>query len=483
MSREESGLRIRADQMEVYLIGFGPGDIGFLTLEAERIIKNSHIILGTKRAVTEIREKIFNLSLKETGGFPEDTHEAVIEKERSSFKEEQRLVCVRTYTEEALSELIELRKEEGDKRACVVYSGDTGFYSGASLLYELLRGEGFSPVILPGISSLQYFSAALCENWQDFTLLSTHGRKADVLKAVCKGKPVFLLTSGVKDGEKILHELSLAGLSGESAALGYMLSFKDGSDPGDEAGDIPYKEPPEKIIRGTIADLEGYLSELKEGPLVLLIYPPKDIIKRTPGIEDEEFIRGSRPMTKQNIRTLVLSKLKACERDTALDIGAGTGSVSIELSMVCGRVYALEKEEEGIRLLNLNRKKFGAYNLHIVKGRAPEALSLSPFRDSDGEGPVFTKIFIGGSDKSLVRIIETVDSMYAEKALNEGSPDFMICITAVTIETAAEATERLESLSYDTEILQISASTGKKVGSKHMMKAEDPIYIITGRKG
>jgi precorrin-6Y C5,15-methyltransferase (decarboxylating) len=186
----------------------------------------------------------------------------------------------------------------------------------------------------------------------------------------------------------------------------------------------------------------------------------------TPGINDEEFIRGDIPMTKQTIRAAIISKMKVAKTDTVWDVGAGTGSVSVELAMKAsrGKVWAVEKAEEGCRLIEENKKQFGVWNLNIIPGKAPEALEDLPAPD---------KVFIGGSSGNLEDIIDLV------LAKNEQA---LVCVSAIVLETMADTVKLMTDRGMDTDIIHVSVNTSRPIGKRHMMMAANPIYIITGRK-
>ena len=150
--------------------------------------------------------------------------------------------------------------------------------------------------------------------------------------------------------------------------------------------------------------------------------------------------------------------------DTVIDVGAGTGSVSIEAASLAkdGVVYAIEKKDEAIDLLEQNKRKFGTDNLEIIKGLAPEAL----------EGlPAPTHAFIGGSSGNLKEILEV---------LLEQNPRVRVVINAIALETVAEAMQCLKSMAFtDVDIAQVSVAKGKKLGSYEMMMGQNPVYIFS----
>ncbi len=188
----------------------------------------------------------------------------------------------------------------------------------------------------------------------------------------------------------------------------------------------------------------------------------------TCGIPDQEFIRDDVPMTKEEVRTIAISKLRLKEDDTVIDIGAGTGSISIEMARILkkGYVYSIEKEEKAIRLIKENCKKFNTKNIKIIEGEAPEALK---------EIKKFNRIIIGGSGGRLSEILEWVDANLKKSG--------RIVINAITLDTLKNSEKFLESKKYkDIEIIQVAISKFKEAGNSKMLKANYPVFIISGEK-
>lgn len=188
---------------------------------------------------------------------------------------------------------------------------------------------------------------------------------------------------------------------------------------------------------------------------------------KTPGIPDNLFIRGNVPMTKEEVRTVVISKLRLTESDIVYDIGAGTGSISIEAGHQArsGTIYAVERKETGINLIKRNAEKFKLDNIEIIQGEAPQALDKLPVPD---------RVIIGGSGGHLEAIINKVD--------NKMKQDGKIVITAVTINTLNSAISILENREYNLDICNISVTRTREVADYHMFKALNPIYIISAGK-
>ena len=169
-------------------------------------------------------------------------------------------------------------------------------------------------------------------------------------------------------------------------------------------------------------------------------------------------------MTKEEVRSVSLSKLRLTEDSICYDVGAGTGSVSVEMALRAdqGQVFAIEKKEEAAALLEENKQKFAVDNLEIIKGEAPQALENLP-------AP--THAFIGGSSGNLKEIV----------ALLLGkNPQVRIVINCITLETISEALDVLKEYGFQQrEVVQLAASRSKEIGRYHLMMGENPIYIIT----
>lgn len=335
-------------------------------------------------------------------------------------------------------------EENGDKTCAVLFSGDTGFYSGARALIPQLEAKNIPYRLLPGLSSVQLLAAAIHRPWQDWLLFSAHGTAANAVGAVMQGKPAFFLTGGRESAASLCGQLVQAGLGTLPVTVGENLSY-----------------PSQRIWQGTAE----YGAGKEFAPLsVLLLEPAPHVMHHTPGFPDAFFVRGNVPMTKREVRAGILSIL-APEKDEILwDIGAGTGSVSVEMALQAsmGRTYAVECNEEALTLIQQNREKLGAWNLHMVKGKAPEKLATLETPDA---------VFIGGSKGNMEPILSLIRTK---------NPKARLCISAICIETLYQAVRALEENGWQAEVTQISVSRSRPAGSLHLMAAQNPVFLIAG---
>lgn len=186
------------------------------------------------------------------------------------------------------------------------------------------------------------------------------------------------------------------------------------------------------------------------------------------GINDEEFIRGKVPMTKAEIRAMVMVEADIHETDAVADIGAGTGSISIEAALAApkGKVYAVERNPEGIGLIRKNAEKFGCSNIVAVEGTAPEAMKELPDLDV---------VIVGGSGGNMGDILDEAD--------RHMKPGGRIILTAVTAETTGEITaEFAKRTGYTFEGFQMQINRLRKLGRYHLYNPLSPIFIFTAVK-
>ena len=391
----------------IAIIGIGMGNPETLTLEGKRYIDNADVLIGAKRMLETITDK-------------------------------KKLVFA-SYDSKTIAEYIATTDREN---YAILMSGDTGFYSGTNNLLPLL--QEYNIRVIPGISSLSYFCAKLCYSWEDAYLLSLHGRSDNIVLAVREHKKTFVLTDGrISD---ICSKLYEAGLGDVEVCVGENLSYDN-----------------ERIIKAKAKELIGQdFASIS----VMLIHNLKYEMEYRIGIEDDEFIRGDIPMTKSEVRAITISKLGLKDNSIVYDIGAGTGSVSIEMALIAkrGRVYAIEQKEEAIHLIEKNMNKFTVDNLEIINGLAPLVMEELPKPDI---------AFIGGSKGNMEEII---------RCLITKNSSIQIVVNAIAIETLTETLDIFKASNFeDIQVVQVTIAKTKQVGNYNMLMGQNPVFIISGR--
>ena len=187
------------------------------------------------------------------------------------------------------------------------------------------------------------------------------------------------------------------------------------------------------------------------------------------GIPDDSFIRGKIPMTKQEIRILTIAKLCLPEDGVIADIGAGTGSISIEaaLQMPKGHVFSIERKQEGIDLIKANSAKFEVNNIIVIEAEAPDGMAELPELDA---------AVIGGSGSKLSPILDLLD-----RKLKHGARLVLNCVTLQTISQASDWLRKAKE-EYIYEIIQVQVNRWDQIGPYDMAKALNPIFILTAVK-
>ena len=393
---------------KIFLVGIGMGAEKTLTLEGKKALNEAELLIGAKR-MTEAVQKPGQMVLHE-------------------------------YRSEKIVEYI--REHPKYRTVAIALSGDVGFYSGAKKLIDQLDGN---VEVICGISSVVYFMSKIGLSWDDAKIVSAHGRNCNLISLIRHNPKVFSIL-GTEDGVAVLaSRLVYYGMGDVTLYVGENLSYEN-----------------EKIFHDKAANLTEYRGDALS--VVTACNEKATPMSAVHGISDGEFLRGKAPMTKEEVRTVSLSKLRLSEDSVCYDVGAGTGSVSVEMALRAwmGQVYAIEKKEDALALLKENKKKFAVDNLVIIPGVAPEAMT---------ELPAPTHAFIGGSSGNMQDIINL---------LLEKNPKVRIVINCITLETVTEAMNAIRDFGLeDVDIVQLAAARSKSIGRYHMMMGENPIYIIS----
>ncbi|MBR3644870.1 MAG: precorrin-6Y C5,15-methyltransferase (decarboxylating) subunit CbiT [Lachnospiraceae bacterium] len=417
----------KSKQITISLIGCGMGYKDNLSVEALKALEQSQVVFGAKRLLEDID----------------------VQKEQYPYYLVKDIIPF-------------LLKDKRD--AAILFSGDSGFYSGAkkmneALVEEIEKGGLFAKVkIYPGISSISALAAQTGESWEDATILSVHGKgqpklwKRQVIDSICSNKKTFLLLSGVSDLNAIGRMIMKEQLEKCRIIVGYQMGHHN-----------------EKILNLTA---QQCIDLVEEGLYSIFIIndgiADKDFNNNviTPGVKDEEFIRGKVPMTKEEVRAVSICKLKLKKGAIVYDIGSGTGSIAVEIARLAGvdKVYAIEKNPEAIELIRQNIKKFNLKNVCLIEGEAPNVLKNLPTP---------TNVFVGGSSGKMKELLGTV---------KEKNPRAYVVANAVSYETINEFISiQNEFDTEDFEMISMSVTRTKQVGSYNMMNSENQIVICAFR--
>ncbi len=400
------------------IVGIGPGSADYFMPAARKKMMSAHTVIAARRILPMLEE-----------------------------------VCGETQTQfvamgkikETFEQIDTLLRQDRD--VALVVSGDPLMYS----LYKTICNDEISQdwnmEIIPGIGSLQMLGAAFGETMEDAQIVSVHGRKksaGSVALCVTENPKVFFLCSK-EQGPGWLSQIMLDyHLDHVTVYAGANLSYED---------QMLVSGSPEEMVQGEYPSL----------CVAMIKNPNPRQVVRPCFLSDSDFERGKTPMTKEEIRVLILHKMKLHPDDVVWDIGAGTGSVSIECArqVPFGAVHSVERDETAVGLIEKNKEKFGTDHLMVYHGDAAEQVKNLPMPD---------KVFIGGSGGKLEQIMETIAAFHNK---------VRVTVSAVTLETIAEAHEMLGKYDPDYDVIQATVGRGRKIGNYHIMDTNNPVMIFT----
>ncbi|MDD7430143.1 MAG: precorrin-6A reductase [Oscillospiraceae bacterium] len=405
ISLERAKEMILAMSKRIAVVGTGMDGNRTMTAEGLEAVRSAELIIGAERVV-------------------------------SPFKDMGKEIFISYDPNEIAKHIAETEHE----KIAVLMSGDCGFFSGAEKLLPKLAG--YDVRVICGISSAAYFCGRIGVSQNGTELVSLHGRRGNIVRRVCAHERTFFLLGGDISPKGICRRLCEYGLGDAEIYVGENLSYEN-----------------ERLTYGKAEEL----TDIETDKLCVLMAINRRYERYLRGcIPDSEFIRGNVPMTKAEVRSIVVNKLCIPKDGTVWDIGCGTGSVSVEAALrcECGTVYAVDRSAEAAELTDKNRRKFGCDNINIVTADGGEAVKTLPKPDC---------VFIGGSGGELGDIIS---------AAIEKNPAARIVITAVTLETLNESIRLLEAAGRECEISQTAITRVKKVGAHSMLSAENPVFVV-----
>jgi precorrin-6Y C5,15-methyltransferase (decarboxylating) CbiT subunit len=343
----------------------------------------------------------------------------------------------------------------------LLVSGDPGFYSLSQKVTARFGEENVS--VIPGISSLQLMASRLRKSWAGTAAVTLHGRKrpdmSEIVKKIRKSSALIVLFGA--PGDEASHIAWLASepeLASAWAAVGWDVGL-----------------PGEKIIESpSLSDLDA-CSHM--GRLAVLWLEKRDEAKaidtgplsRRGVLPDEWFERRDRvPMTKEFTRSALLSLLRPLDGANVLEIGSGSGAVTVELARAVGAfgyVVSLEVFPAAAALARINIERAGlTRRVNIIEDSAPRGIPREPFQ----------AVFIGGHGEAL----ETVMSECFERLETGGR----LALTSITPGTTSRALSCMDGMAAGAGFWRVHSSFGRKAGGEWLLHGNNPVDIIWGDK-
>ncbi len=426
----EEEKRREAVRIDVCIAGMGVGSPACMTVEVRQEILARDVIIGSARLVRTVQQ------LRAEAGLAPC-------REQVAYKPKE------------IADWIYRFAGKEDK-ILLGMSGDSGFYSGAVKLKSRLEEgieQGFFAKdsrirLLPGISSFSYMAAKFGIDYTDMHLVSVHGREDNLhalFDSIRYHKKTFALSSGEGQVDIILDKLVREGLGQVDVYIGQDMGY-----------------PEERYLRGKARELQGEsFARLCSLMFVHEAARPKEVLF---GMEDTAFLRDAVPMTKAAVRAQCMAKLELSREAVCYDVGAGTGSCSVEMARYAdlGRVYAIEQKALACDLIRQNAARFSLDNIKVLEAEASAVI---------GELEPPTHVFIGGSSGNLRKI---VDKIYAKNA------EAKVVMSAITLESIGEINTLLKAYrkaGYRCDITWLSFADEKCVADYTMMMGGNPVFI------
>jgi precorrin-6Y C5,15-methyltransferase (decarboxylating) len=338
------------------------------------------------------------------------------------------------------------------KNIVVLASGDPLFFGIGAYLADRIGKDRIQ--IYPNISAVAAAFARIKESWQDVRVMSFHGRPFENrhLGDFRTHDKLAVFTDPVQTPARICRTL------GENQITDFQICVLERLGSRDET--LTWFDPGQPVERDfSEPNLVVFLREKND--------PAQSVVPVFPGMPDDRFHHEQGLITKPEIRVISLSKLRLQPDHILWDLGAGSGSVSIEASyyITGGMIYAVEKKDTRIQDIHRNRNTFGVKNLTVCQGHLPGEMETLPDPD---------RIFIGGGGKDLPSIIRAAGARIKENGI--------MVINTVLISNMTASLDMLSSMGFDTRIIQVQVNTGHGMPWGQMLKSRNPVFIIQGIK-
>lgn len=409
---------------KIPIVGVGPDGLAGLSGRSREVLSNAEVVFGSEAALSLL---------------PELTAERV-----------------RIGTD--LPEIVEkLKAGLGRRKQAVAAVGDPLFYGTARYLCDKVGTEHFE--VVPHVSSMQLAFARLKESWEEAYLTDLATRKLDdVVDKIRSAETVGLFTSEDTPPNRIARELLSRGIDYFRAAVCENLGGRD-----------------ERITQGELSEIQ----DLRFDPLNIMILRRKPNRADAPrrvnalarfGNPDEVFAQ-SRPktglITQAEVRAVAFAQLDLQPGDVAWDVGAGSGSVGIEMAQLTfpGIVYAIEQDTADYHLIVANAEQFGIKNIKPVFGRAPAVFDGLPAPDA---------VFVGGNGGEVARLLEN-----AYTALRPGG---RLVANVGTLEMISATYAVMKRLAGTVDVLLMNLSRGVEQLESLRFEAINPSVLLRVRK-
>jgi precorrin-6Y C5,15-methyltransferase (decarboxylating) len=400
----------------VFVVGMGLSARDMTGQQLE-IIRSADILMGGRRHLEQFKD-------------------LQVKKERITAKVDETINFIKSHRDE--------------NRIVVLASGDPLFFGiGVRIAAELGSNE---LTMLPNITTVAAAFARINEPWSDAIIVSLHGRdrRYHLLNALKSNRAVAVLTDARQSPQWLARWLMEKGAGHVKMAVFERLGMPEeayGWYAPDRAADQSFTEPNVVILKPLPETTDG-------GDLVL-------------GMADEDFQHESGLITKLEVRAVTLAKLHLKAGLTLWDLGAGSGSVGIEASVLIGhgRIVAVEQQAHRVSHIRENAHQYGVYNLDAVQAKLPESVDTLPAPD---------RIFIGGGGQDLPSIIKASAGRLASGGI--------MVVNTVLVDNLTQALEAMEAGGMITEAVQMQVSKSKAMPWSRRMEAQNPVWIISGRK-
>jgi precorrin-6Y C5,15-methyltransferase (decarboxylating) len=412
----------------IIIVGAGPGTPEYLTPEAESVIANSRTVIGGGRILDAVH-------------LPESA---------------RRVELPASGMAGAVVQVIKNELDSGD--VTLLVSGDPGFYSLAKKVTAYFGEENVS--VIPGISSLQLMASRLRKSWAGTATFTLHGRKRpdmrELVKKIRNSSALMLLFGASEDvAAHIAWLASEPELALARAVIGWDIGL-----------------PGEKIIESpSLSELDA---GLHTGRLAVLWLEKSDNrvadpLDRRGAIPDEWFERRDRvPMTKEFTRSAVLSLLSPLEGANVIEIGSGSGAMTVELARAVGAggyVASVEVSPAAAALARLNLDRAGlSRRVSVIEDSAPRGIPDETFHAA----------FIGGHGEALEDIMRECFGR-----LEFGG---RLALTSITPGATSRALSCMDGMCADTGFWRVHSSCGRKIGADWLLQGNNPVDIIWGDK-